>query len=58
LGTKWAELVKLMHKLGPRSRVGFFATNAPDPPYLNPNSCFGHFGPFITTWTSVQKGTN
>jgi hypothetical protein len=41
--TKWAELMQLMHKLGPRSRFAIFSTNVPDPPYLNPNSCFGAF---------------
>ena len=38
LGAKRAELVQLMQKFLPRSRIGIFATNAPDPPL---NSCFG-----------------
>jgi hypothetical protein len=38
-GGKWAELVQLMHKVASE----FFVTNAPDPPYWAPNSCFGAF---------------
>ena len=50
LGAKRAELVQ---KFVPRSRVGFFGTNTPDPPYQTLKSCFGafriiwvHLGPF------------
>ena len=50
LGAKRAELVQ---KFVPRSRMGIFATNAPDPPHWTLNSCFGafcsiwvHSGPF------------
>ena len=43
LDTKWAELVQLMQKFVPRSRIGFFATNAPDPPHWTLNSCIGVF---------------
>ena len=41
LDTKRAELVQLMQKFVPRSRIEFFATNAPDPPRWTLNSCFG-----------------
>ena len=34
LGAKWAELVQMFV---PRSHVGIFATNAPDPPYRTLN---------------------
>ena len=40
LGAKRAELVP---KFGPRSCVGIFATNAPDPPHWTLNRCFGAF---------------
>src|SRR6185312_13499483 len=53
LDTKWAELMQLMQKFVPRSRIEFFAMNAPDPPHWTLNSCFGasrsvwvHFGLF------------
>jgi len=48
LGAKRAELVQ---KFVPRSRVGIFATNAPDPPHWTLNS---RFGAFCTIW--VQSG--
>ena len=38
---KQIELVQLMQKFVPRSRIGIFATNAPDPPHWTLNSCFG-----------------
>ena len=40
LGAKQGELVQ---KFVPRSRVGIFATNAPDPPHWILNQCFGAF---------------
>ena len=47
LGAKWAELVQLMQKFVPRSRVGIFTTNAPDPPHRTTN---WHFCAFRTIW--------
>ena len=41
LGVKQFELVQLMQKFVPQSRIGIFATNAPDPPHWTLNSCFG-----------------
>ena len=68
LGAKWVELVQLMDKFVPLSRIGVFATNAPDPPHMTPNSSIDlfrtvwvHFG-FVsflhetrckTGWTSA-----
>ena len=40
---KTAELVRLMQKFVPRSRVGILATNASDPHHWTLNSCFGVF---------------
>ena len=44
---------KLVQKFVPRSRVGIFHSNTPDPPHWTLNSCFGvfrtiwvHLGPF------------
>ena len=44
LGAKLAELVQ---KFVPRSRVGIFATNAPDPPHWTLNL---RFAEFATIW--------
>ena len=41
LDAKQGELVQLMRKFSPRSHVGIFSTNAPNPPYWTLNSCFG-----------------
>ena len=53
LGAKWANLVQLMQKFVPRSRVGIFRTNTLDPSHWTLNSCFVafqivwvHWGPF------------
>ena len=43
LGVKRAELVYLMQNFVPRSGVGIFKPNAPDPPHWTLNSCFGGF---------------
>ena len=50
LGAKWAELVQ---NFMPRSRIGIFRNDAPDPPHWTLISCFGefhtilvHLGPF------------
>ena len=43
LGAKRAELVQLMQKFVPRSRVGIFTKNAPDAPHWSLNSCFRLF---------------
>ena len=43
LGAKWAELVQLMQKSMPRSRVGTFSKNSPDPHHGTLNSCFVAF---------------
>ena len=59
LGAKWAELVQLMQKFVPRTRIGTFTTNAPDPPHCTLNSCFGALWIcFVTAWNSVQNGLN
>jgi hypothetical protein len=42
-GAKWAEPVYLMQNFVPRSGVGIFKSNAPDPPHCTLNSCFGAF---------------
>ena len=41
LDAKQGELVQLMRKFLPRSHVGIFSTNAPNPPHWTLNSCFG-----------------
>ena len=53
LDAKRVEMVQLMQKFVPRSRVGNFATNAPDPHHWTLNPCFHvflsvwvHLGPF------------
>ena len=59
-----AKHVKLVQKFVPRSRVGIFPTNAPDPPHWTLNSCSGafhtNFAAFGTVWlarkNSVQNG--
>ena len=43
LGARWAELVYLMQNFVPKSGVGIFKPNAPDPPHWTLNSCFGAF---------------
>ena len=60
LGAKQAELVQ---KFVPQSRVGFFATNALDPPHWTLNSCFGafhnvwvHLGSFRNCKLGVKRG--
>ena len=40
LNAKWAELVQLIQKFMPRSRVEFITTNATDPPPLDPKLIF------------------
>ena len=40
LGAKRAELVQ---KFVPQSQIGIFLENAPDPPHMTLNSCFGAF---------------
>ena len=42
-----AKRAKLVQKFVPRSRVGTFLKNAPDPPHWTLNSCFGVFS---TLW--------
>ena len=53
LGLEQAELLQLMQKFVPQSRVKIFPTNPPDPNHRTINSCFGafrsiwvHFGSF------------
>ena len=41
IGAKQFELVQLMQKFVPRSRIRLFATNAPNPPHWTINSCVG-----------------
>ena len=55
---------ELMQKFVPRSHVRIFATNAPDPPHLTLNSCFGafrtiwvHLGPVFALQHSAQNGS-
>ena len=62
LGAKRAELVQ---KFVPRSRVGIFPINTPNPPHWALNCCFGafrtfwvHSGPFGCLTNSVQNGPN
>ena len=43
LGAKRAELVQLMQKFVPRSRVGIFRNDRTRFTPLDPNSCFGEF---------------
>ena len=43
LGSKRAELLKLIQKFKPQSCVRIFATNPPYPHHLVLNSCFGAF---------------
>jgi len=43
LVAKHTELVQLIPKFVPRTRVVNFATNTPDPPHCTLNSCFGAF---------------
>ena len=43
LGAKWAELVQLMQKFMPRSRVGTFRYERADPHHWTLNSCFVAF---------------
>ena len=43
LAAKCAKLVQLMQKFVPRSRVGIFHNDAPDPYHWTPNSCFAAF---------------
>ena len=47
LGAKRAALVQMCV---PRSRIGIFAMNAPDPPYRTLNGRFGVFG---TIWVDL-----
>ena len=43
LGANRVEMVQLMQKFVPRSRVGIFAMNAPDPTHYTLNWCCGAF---------------
>ena len=43
---------KLVQKFVPRSRVGIFHSNAPDPPHWTLNSCFGVFR---TIWVHLGR---
>jgi hypothetical protein len=47
----------LMQKFVPQSRVGFFATNAPDPPHWILNSCFGVFLNVLGAFGTVRYYT-
>ena len=62
LGAKRAELVQ---KFVPRSRVGIFCNEAPNPPHWMLNRHFGafrtirvHLGPLVELRNSVQNGPN
>ena len=50
LGAKRAELVQLMQKFVPRSRVGIFTTNTPNPPHWTLNSSFIAF---LSVWVHL-----
>ena len=50
LGAKRAELVQLMQKFVPRSRVGIFTTNTPNPPHWTLNSSFVAF---LSVWVHL-----
>ena len=43
LGAERVELVQLMDKFVPLSRIGIFEMNAPDPPHWTLNSSIGLF---------------
>ena len=75
LGCIWDRLVALKNSSQNRPNwcksschevtSGFFATNAPDPPYCTLNSCFGvfliiwvHLAQFVVLQHSVQNGPN
>ena len=51
-----------MQKFMPRSRIGIFCSEPPDPPHWTLNSCFGafhsvwvHFDCFVTVRNSIQS---
>ena len=48
---KWANLVQLMQKFMPRSRVRIFHYDAPDPHHWTLNSCFGVF---LSVWVHLE----
>ena len=50
LGLKRSKLVQLIQKFMPRSRIGIFGTNAPDPLHWTLNSWFGAF---CTVWVPL-----
>ena len=43
LGAKWVELVQLMHKFVPESRIGIYRKERTQSTPLDPNSCSGAF---------------
>ena len=55
---KRAEMVELMHKFVPWSRVRIFKTNAPDPPNWSLNSCFCVFRSVLCIWQSFVNRRN
>ena len=52
LAAKHAKLVQLIPKFVPRSRVGIFRNDAPDPHHWTLNSCFGVFR---TIWVQLGR---
>ena len=51
LAAKRAKLLQLMQKFVPRSRVGIFHNDAPDPHHWTLNSCFGAF---LSVWVHLE----
>ena len=51
LATKRAKLVQLMQKFVPRSHVGIFRNDTPDPHHWTLNSCFGAF---LSVWVHLE----
>jgi hypothetical protein len=55
-GAKWAELVRLVHKLGSRSRLRIFRNERTQSTQLEPKLIFwGVLDRFVTTRTLVQN---
>ena len=55
LSAKQCELVQLMQKYVPRSHVGIFLNNTPNPLHWTLNSCFGEFH---SVWMHLRSFRN
>jgi len=59
LGAKWAELVQLMQKFKPRSRIRSFRNECTQSNPLDPKVVFRYISYcFVTVVNSVQNGLN